>query len=72
MGRMAASPFTFLRGAAAVMAWDLSKTPNMGHSVAIDGDAHLNNFGFYGTPQRDLISISTISTRPPGGPGSGT
>jgi uncharacterized protein (DUF2252 family) len=55
MSRMAASPFTFLRGAAAVMAWDLSKTPSMGHPVAMDGDAHLNNFGFYGTPQRDLI-----------------
>jgi len=55
MGRMAASPFTFLRGAAAVMAWDLAKTPTMGHVVAIDGDAHLNNFGFYGTPQRHLI-----------------
>ena len=55
MGRMAASPFTFLRGAAAVMAWDLSQTPSMGHSVAMDGDAHLNNFGFYGTPQRDLV-----------------
>lgn len=55
MGRMAASPFTFLRGAVAVMAWDLSRNPSMGHSVAIDGDAHLNNFGFYGTPQRDLI-----------------
>ena len=55
MGRMAASPFTFLRGAAAVMAWDLSNTPNMGHTVVIDGDAHLNNFGFYGTPQRDLV-----------------
>ncbi len=55
MGRMAASPFTFLRGAAAVMAWDLSKTPTIGHNVGMDGDAHLNNFGFYGTPQRDLI-----------------
>ncbi len=55
MGRMAASPFTFLRGAAAVMAWDLSKTPNIGHQVVMDGDAHLNNFGFYGTAQRDLI-----------------
>ncbi len=55
MGRMAASPFTFLRGAAAVMAWDLSTTPNMGHTVVIDGDAHLNNFGFFGTPQRDLV-----------------
>jgi hypothetical protein len=55
MGRMAASPFTFLRGAAAVMAWDLSQTTSMGHSVVMDGDAHLNNFGFYGTPQRDLV-----------------
>ena len=55
MGRMAATPFTFLRGAAAVMASDLSNTPSTGHSVAIDGDAHLNNFGFYGTPERDLI-----------------
>ena len=55
MGRMAASPFTFLRGAAVVMAWDLSKTPTTGHAVVMDGDAHLNNFGFYGTPQRDLV-----------------
>jgi uncharacterized protein (DUF2252 family) len=55
MGRMAASPFTFLRGAAAVMAWDLSQTPSIGHPVVMDGDAHLNNFGFYGTPQRDIV-----------------
>ena len=55
MGRMAATPFTFLRGAAAVMAWDLSTTPDMGHILSIDGDAHLNNFGFFGTPQRDLV-----------------
>ena len=55
MGRMAASPFTFLRGAACVMAWDLSRTPNSGINVIIDGDAHINNFGMYGTPQRDVI-----------------
>jgi uncharacterized protein (DUF2252 family) len=55
MGRMAASPFTFLRGAACVMAWDLSKTPSSGIRVIIDGDAHINNFGLYGTPQRDVI-----------------
>jgi len=55
MGRMAASPFTFLRGAAAVMAWDLSSMPTTGHAVVMDGDAHLNNFGFYGTAQRDLV-----------------
>lgn len=55
MGRMAATPFTFLRGAACVMAWDLSKTPNSGIRLIIDGDAHVNNFGLYGTPQRDVI-----------------
>src|SRR5277367_2125573 len=55
MGRMAASPFAFLRGSACVMAWDLSKTMSSGIKVIIDGDAHLNNFGMYGTPQRDVI-----------------
>ena len=55
MGRMAVSPFAFLRGAAAVMAWDLSHTPVTGIQVVIDGDAHINNFGLYGTPQRDVI-----------------
>ena len=55
MARMAASPFAFLRGAAAVMAWDLSHTPVTGIQVIIDGDAHINNFGLYGTPQRDVI-----------------
>ena len=55
MGRMAASPFAFLRGAAAVMASDLSHTPISAVQVAIDGDAHINNFGLYGTPQRDVV-----------------
>ena len=55
MGRMAVSPFAFLRGAAAVMAWDLSHTAVTGMQVVIDGDAHINNFGLYGTPQRDVI-----------------
>ncbi len=55
MARMSASPFAFLRGAAAVMAWDLSHTPVSGIQVFIDGDAHINNFGFYGSPQRDVI-----------------
>jgi uncharacterized protein (DUF2252 family) len=48
MGRMAASPFAFLRGSACVMATDLSTTPITGIPVIIDGDAHLNNFGMYG------------------------
>jgi uncharacterized protein (DUF2252 family) len=55
MGRMAASPFTFLRGAACVMAWDLSRTPISGIHVIMCGDSHINNFGLYGTPQRDVI-----------------
>lgn len=55
MQRMAASPFAFLRGAAAVMAYDLSKTPTMGCNVALAGDAHVSNFGLYGTAQRELV-----------------
>jgi uncharacterized protein (DUF2252 family) len=55
MARMSASPFAFLRGAAAVMAWDLSHTPVTGIQVIIDGDAHINNFGLFGTPQRDVV-----------------
>jgi uncharacterized protein (DUF2252 family) len=55
MGGMAESPFAFLRGSAVVMAWDLAHTPTSGLNVVIDGDAHLNNFGLFGTPQRDVI-----------------
>src|SRR5262245_30456882 len=55
MGRMAASPFAFLRGAASVMAWDLSHTAVSGPEVIINGDAHINNFGLFGTPQREVI-----------------
>jgi uncharacterized protein (DUF2252 family) len=55
MARMAASPFAFLRGACAVMAGDLAPTPISGPQVFIDGDAHINNFGLYGTPQRDVV-----------------
>jgi uncharacterized protein (DUF2252 family) len=55
MKRMAASPFAFLRGAAVVMAWDLSRTPTMGLDVVIDGDCHIDNFGLFGTPQGQVI-----------------
>ncbi len=55
MGRLAASPFAFLRGAAAIMASDLALTPISSLQVVIDGDAHINNFGLYGTPQRDVV-----------------
>jgi len=54
-GRMLASPFTFYRGAAAVMAADLSSTPSSGLWVQACGDAHLSNFGAYASPDRDLV-----------------
>lgn len=54
-GRMAVSPFTFLRGAAAVMALDLSRTPSSGIRTQVLGDCHLSNFGFFGTPERTLV-----------------
>ncbi len=55
MGRMAASPFAFLRGSACVMAADLSTSPISGIPVVMCGDAHVNNFGLYGTPQREVV-----------------
>ncbi|MGA3225326.1 MAG: DUF2252 domain-containing protein [Acidobacteriaceae bacterium] len=55
MERMAESPFAFLRGAVAVMAHDLFPTPTIGHNVVLAGDAHLGNFGLYGSPHRELV-----------------
>jgi uncharacterized protein (DUF2252 family) len=55
MSRMAASPFAFLRGSVAIMARDLAGTPVTGVNVVIDGDAHISNFGLYGTPQPDVV-----------------
>ncbi len=54
-GRMLASPFTFMRGSALVMAHDLSTTPNTGIRVQACGDCHMLNFGVYATPERNLI-----------------
>jgi uncharacterized protein (DUF2252 family) len=53
--RMTASPFAFLRGAAAVMADDLAETPASGLRVQACGDAHLLNFGIYASPERRLV-----------------
>jgi uncharacterized protein (DUF2252 family) len=53
--RMSASPFTFLRGTAIVMAADLAATPVSGIRVQICGDAHLNNFGIFATPERNQV-----------------
>jgi uncharacterized protein (DUF2252 family) len=53
--RMAASPFSFLRGTAVVMAADLAATPVSGIRVQMCGDAHLNNFGIFATPERNQV-----------------
>jgi hypothetical protein len=54
-GRMLASRFAFLRGSAVIMASDLASTPVTGLRVQACGDAHLGNFGVFGTPERNLI-----------------
>ncbi len=54
-GRMMLSPFTFYRGAAKVMAADLAGTPTAGLEVQLCGDAHLSNFGAFGSPERQLL-----------------
>ena len=53
--RMSVSPFTFYRGAAAVMAADLAATPTSGLEVQMCGDAHLSNFGVFAAPDRRLV-----------------
>ncbi|HEY6318096.1 MAG TPA: DUF2252 domain-containing protein [Acidimicrobiia bacterium] len=54
-GRMSVSPFTFYRGAARIMANDLAGSPTTGVTVQLCGDAHLSNFGVFGTPERQLV-----------------
>ena len=53
--RMSASPFTFFRGSALLMAHDLAATPTSGLHVQLCGDAHLMNFGVFGAPDRSLV-----------------
>ncbi|CAN5477977.1 DUF2252 domain-containing protein [soil metagenome] len=54
-GRMMVSPFTFYRGAALLMAADLARTPSSGLTVQLCGDAHLSNFGLFGSAERRLV-----------------
>jgi uncharacterized protein (DUF2252 family) len=54
-GRMLVSPFTFYRGAAAIMAADLAPMPRSQVNVQLCGDAHLSNFGVFGSPERRLV-----------------
>jgi uncharacterized protein (DUF2252 family) len=55
VGRMIASPYGFLRGTAVVMAEDVAKLPSTGITPVVCGDSHLGNFGFYASPERDLV-----------------
>jgi uncharacterized protein (DUF2252 family) len=54
-GRMLQSPFAFYRGSARVMAADLAGAPRSGLKVQMCGDAHVSNFGFFGSPERRLV-----------------
>jgi uncharacterized protein (DUF2252 family) len=55
VGRMITSPYAFLRGAANIMADDFASLPSTGITPVICGDAHLGNFGFYASPERELV-----------------
>jgi hypothetical protein len=54
-GRMATSPFAFLRGGAAIMAPDLASAPHIGYAVQICGDAHVRNLGAFATPEGRIV-----------------
>ncbi|HUS42162.1 MAG TPA: DUF2252 domain-containing protein [Ilumatobacteraceae bacterium] len=54
-GRMSVSPFTFYRGAAAIMAGDLALTPVSGLDAQLCGDAHLSNYGAFASAERNLV-----------------
>jgi uncharacterized protein (DUF2252 family) len=55
VGRMTASPYGFLRGTAIVMANDFAHLPASGITPVIGGDAHFGNFGFYASPEQQLV-----------------
>ncbi|MDZ4268609.1 MAG: DUF2252 domain-containing protein [Mycobacterium sp.] len=68
VGRMAASPCGFLRGTAVVMADDVARLPSTGITPVVCGDSHLGNFGFYASPERDLvIDLNDFDEAHPGG-----
>ncbi len=68
VGRMTASPYGFLRGAAIVMAADCAALPSTGITPVICGDAHVGNFGFYGSPERELVlDLNDFDEAHPGG-----
>ena len=65
---MVASPYGFLRGTAVVMAEDVAHLPATGITPVVCGDSHLGNFGFYASPERDLvIDLNDFDEAHPGG-----
>lgn len=71
IGRMLESPFAYYRGTAGVMAADLRGAPGTGVDVVACGDAHISNFGFFATPERELVFDLNDFDEPPSPPGSG-
>ncbi|HYP44567.1 MAG TPA: DUF2252 domain-containing protein [Propionibacteriaceae bacterium] len=68
VARMISSPYGFLRGTAIVMAEDVARLPATGITPVICGDAHLGNFGFYGSPEGELvIDLNDFDEAHPGG-----
>jgi uncharacterized protein (DUF2252 family) len=68
VSRMVASAYGFLRGSAVVMAEDVAHLPSTGIAPVVCGDAHLGNFGFYASPERDLvIDLNDFDEAHPGG-----
>ena len=66
-GRMLASPFTFFRGGAYLMAADLADGPRTGLQTQLCGDAHLSNFGIFAAPdRRRVFSINDFDETLPG------
>ena len=55
VARMISSPYGFLRGTAIVMAEDVAGLPATGINPVVCGDAHLGNFGFYASPEGELV-----------------
>ncbi|MET0451793.1 MAG: DUF2252 domain-containing protein [Mycobacterium sp.] len=68
VGRMIDSPYGFLRGSAVVMAEDVARLPSTGITPVVCGDSHFGNFGFYASPEQDLvIDLNDFDEAHPGG-----
>ena len=66
-GRMSVDAFTFLRGAASIMAADLGSCPDSGIRAQLCGDAHIGNFGaFAGGDGVALYDVNDFDETLPG------